>query len=82
MKKFEINIDNEIINDIKDSILKFNWDNLPNINNWDMGINKYILKDLCDYWISKYNWKRVEKDLNNLNHFISEVDDLKIHFIY
>ena len=42
---------------LEDSILKFNWDNLPNINNWDLGVNKYVLKDLCDYWISEYNWK-------------------------
>ena len=82
MKKFQINIDEKIINDINDSILKFNWDNLPNINNWDLGVNKYILKDLCDYWVLKYKWKNVEADLNNLNHYIAEVDDLKIHFIY
>ena len=82
MKKFQINIDEKIINDIHDSILKFNWDNLPNINNWDLGVNKYILKDLCDYWVLKYKWKNIEADLNNLKHYIAEVDDLNIHFIY
>ena len=82
MKKFKINIDDKIIKDIRDSILKFNWGNLPNINNWDLGINKFILKDLCDYWISKYDWKIAESLLNNFNHYTEVVDDLKIHFIY
>ena len=82
MKKFKINIDDKIIKDIRDSILKFNWGNLPNINNWDLGVNKFILKDLCDYWISKYDWKIAESELNNFNHYTEVVDDLKIHFVY
>ena len=82
MKKFKINIDDKIIKDTRDSILKFNWGNLPNINNWDLGVNKFILKDLCDYWISNYDWKLAESELNNFNHYTEVVDDLKIHFVY
>ena len=82
MKKFRINIDDKIIKDTRDSILKFNWGNLPNINNWDLGVNKFILKDLCDYWISNYDWKLAESELNNFNHYTEVVDDLKIHFVY
>ena len=82
MKKFRINIDDKIIKDTRDSILKFNWGNLPNINNWDLGVNKFILKDLCDYWISNYDWKLAESELNNFNHYTEVIDDLKIHFVY
>ena len=69
MKNFDINYSEEIINDIKEKISKFNWSKLPDFNNWDLGINKQVLRDICNYWVSKYNWKKEQEKLNSLNHF-------------
>ena len=82
MKNFDINYSEDIINDIKEKILKFNWSKLPDFNNWDLGINKQVLRDICNYWVSKYNWKKEQEKLNSLNHFTSNIDDLNIHYVY
>ena len=82
MKKFIINIDIQLIDEIIEKVKSYNWNKLPDINNWNLGINKSTLKDLCDYWITDYNWRREEKKINAFNHFIADVDDLKIHFLY
>ena len=82
MNKFDINYNEEIINDIKEKISKFNWDKLPDFNNWDLGINKQVLRDICSYWVSKYNWKKEQEKLNSLNHFTTDIDDLNIHYVY
>ena len=55
---------------------------LPDFNNWDLGINKQVLRDICNYWVSKYNWKKEQEKLNSLNHFTSNIDDLNIHYVY
>ena len=82
MKKFDINYSEEIINEIKEKILKFNWDKSPDFNNWDLGINKEVLRDICSYWVTKYNWKKEQEKLNSFKHFISNIDDLNIHYVY
>lgn len=82
MNKFDINYSDKIINDIKEKISNFNWENLPDLSNWDLGVNKEVLKDICNHWITNYSWKKEEKKLNSFNHYSAEVDDLKIHFVY
>ena len=82
MNKFDINYSDKIINDIKEKISNFNWENLPDLNNWDLGVNKEVLKDICNHWITNYSWKKEENKLNSLNHYSAEVDDLNIHFVY
>ena len=46
MNKFDINYSEEIIRDIKEKISRFNWNKLPDFNNWDLGINKEVLRDI------------------------------------
>ena len=82
MNKFDINYSDNIINDIKEKISNFNWENLPDFSNWDLGVNKEVLKDICNHWITNYSWKKEEKKLNSFNHYSAEVDDLNIHFVY
>ena len=31
--------------------------------------------------ISKYNWKKSERQINNFSNFITDIDGIKIHFI-
>ena len=82
MNKFDINYSEEIISDIKEKISKFNWDKLPDFNNWNLGINKEVLRDICSYCVSKYNWKKEQEKLNSLNHFTTDINDLNIHYVY
>ena len=55
MKKFKIKIDSKKVSDIKKKIESYNWDNMPDVKGWDLGCNKKILKNLCSYWLKKYN---------------------------
>src|SRR5678815_2831100 len=37
---------------------------------------------LARYWANGYDWRKVEKKLNALPQFITEIDGLGIHFIH
>jgi pimeloyl-ACP methyl ester carboxylesterase len=49
---------------------------------WDYGANLSYIKELCDYWQNNFNWRKQEAKLNRFNHFQTEIDGLKIHFIH
>ena len=55
MKKFKIRINNRILSNIKRKLATYNWENVPNIDGWDLGCNKKVLKEICIYWLKKYN---------------------------
>ena len=82
MKNIKIKIKKKNIVKILKKVSTFDWDKVPDINNWSLGVDKKEFRKICDYWISKYNWKNEEKKLNKFNHYIAKVNDLNIHFIY
>ena len=71
MKKFKIKIDSNKVSDIKKKIESYNWDNMPDVKGWDLGCNKKILKNLCSYWLKKYNWNEQQEKFNLFKAWIS-----------
>ena len=63
MNKFEINIKSKIIEDIIDKVASFNWNKLPDNNDWSLGANKKVMQEVCQYWISDYDWQKEENEI-------------------
>ena len=82
MKKFEVKVDDRVINNIIKNVKEYEWKNIIDENSWSLGVNKKELKKLCDYWINEYNWKKQEDKINTFDHFKTQIEDLNIHFIY
>ena len=49
---------------------------------WKYGANLDFMKDLHHYWLTQYDWRQTEKQINQFNNFIAEIDGNKIHFIH
>ncbi len=81
INEFKINIADEQILNIKSKIKNYPWSSIEDMNGWEHGTNKKYLKELCDYWISKFDWKKYESIINNYSNYKTSVDDIDIHFI-
>ncbi|HEY4625819.1 MAG TPA: epoxide hydrolase, partial [Blastococcus sp.] len=46
------------------------------------GLPLAIMQDLARYWATDYDWRPCQARLNDLPHFITEIDGLDIHFIH
>jgi len=51
------------------------------MDDWVHGTNKNYLKELCEYWVSDFDWKKHEKLINSFSNFKTNVDGIDIHFI-
>ena len=40
------------------------------------------MKELADYWLNKFDWRRIEDEINAYPNFIAEIDGYKIHFLH
>ncbi|KAG5881781.1 hypothetical protein JTB14_033141 [Gonioctena quinquepunctata] len=46
------------------------------------GMNTKLLKEIIDFWKSKYNWRESEKFLNKFPQFTINIQGLDIHYIH
>lgn len=79
---FKIDVPEHEIEDLHYRLKNTRWAPLINNADWQDGTDATYLKDLINYWHTKYNWKDREDRLNQLEHFTTDIDGIKIHYIY
>ena len=81
MRDFKVNFTEKEISLVYQKIKDYPWDTMPDLDGWEHGTNKKYLKELCDYWVSEFDWYKHEKQINNFENFITNVEGIDIHFI-
>ncbi len=81
MRDFKVNFTEKEIYLVYQKIKNYPWNTMPDLGGWEHGTNKKYLKELCDYWVSKFDWHKHEKLINNFENFITNVEGIDIHFI-
>ena len=79
---FKLNVPDDVINKIYSRVKEYPWHEMPDDDGWSYGTNLNYMKEFCDYWINKFNWREQEEKINKFNHFKSLVEDINIHFIH
>jgi len=79
---FKVNIPQSDIDDLKERIKKTRWfDDLEN-SGWKYGTSLSYLKELSEYWEQKFDWKKIEKNINSLPNFTTKIDNYNVHFLH
>ena len=81
IKEFTIDINEDQLTNIKSKIEHYPWPSIENMEGWTYGTNKKYLKELCDYWLKEFNWKKHEQLINSFKNYKTNVDGIDIHFI-
>ena len=82
VKPFKVNISDQIIKDIYDKVKKYPWHEMPNDGGWEYGTNLDYMKEISKYWVSEFDWRKHEREINKFPNFIAKVDDIDIHFVH
>lgn len=82
IEKFEIKIEQKVLDDLRTRLAKTRFPDEVDDAGWDYGTNLGYMKELCAYWQNDFDWRKQEAELNAFNHFQSEIDGYKIHFIH
>jgi microsomal epoxide hydrolase len=54
---------------------------MPKDGGWKYGTNLDYMKEISDYWVNKFDWKKHEDQINKFGNFITRVNNIDIHFI-
>ena len=79
---FRIDIPEADLDDLRRRLSQTRWPEPETVTDWSQGIPLDYTRDLCDYWLRDYDWRRCEASLNGFAQFRTEVDGLGIHFLH
>ena len=81
IKPFKVNVSDSILKEINNKIKNYPWHEMPKDGGWQYGTNLNYMKEISDYWVNKFSWKKHEEEINKFSNFTTDVDGLNIHFI-
>lgn len=79
---FRIAIPDADIDDLKRRLRATRFPNAAPVDDWSQGIPLAYVKEVCEYWSEKYDWRAREEALNQFAQFKMKVGGLDIHFIH
>src|SRR5262245_12501026 len=82
IEPFKIAVEEKILRDLKDRLARTRWPDQIEGSNWEYGVPVAYMKDLIEYWQTRYDWREQEKKLNRFDQFVTRIDGLDIHFIH
>ncbi|XP_012218175.1 juvenile hormone epoxide hydrolase 1 [Linepithema humile] len=83
IRPFVINISKSVIDDLNERLAKRRELVEPLEDAaWTYGISSTYLKDILEYWQTKYNWSQRQALLNKYPQYVTNVQGLDIHFYH
>ncbi|MDT8974689.1 epoxide hydrolase N-terminal domain-containing protein [Paenibacillus sp. chi10] len=82
MNPFKVSISDEEIEELKQRLRMTRWpDEIPGAK-WDYGIPITYMKDIVQYWLYDFDWRKVERRINSFSNYKATIDGRDIHFVY
>ena len=79
---FEVRVADEVIADLRERLARTRWpDELADVG-WDYGTPVELVKDLCDYWRTTFDWRSFEERHNRFPQFVTTIDGQRLHFLH
>lgn len=80
---FKIEITDDVLETIRTKVSNYPWNDcyMPANGGWNYGTNVEYLKELCEYWVKEYDWRKFEAKLNSFSNFKTTIDGLEMHYM-
>jgi pimeloyl-ACP methyl ester carboxylesterase len=82
IRPFHIDIPDEALEDLRRRIGATNWPERETVADQSQGVPLAMIQKLTHHWMTDYDWRTCEANLNALPQFMTEIDGLDIHFIH
>jgi len=79
---FTINVADSALDDLRQRLTRARWPEPATVADWSQGVPVDWLRNLCDYWAHRYDWRRLESRFNRMPQFTTELDGVEVHFVH
>ena len=82
IKKFYLGIPQSKLDDLQQRLTLTRWPEKETPDDWTQGIPLSYMKEIHDYWLNDYDWRKHEKEINKFPQFLTTINELDVHFIH
>lgn len=82
VKPYTLSIPQSQLDDLRHRIKNTRWPNQMKGAGWERGVPISYLKELADYWLNTYDWRKQESEFNQYDQCTTEIDGQLIHFFH
>jgi pimeloyl-ACP methyl ester carboxylesterase len=79
---FAVAVDEEVLLDLRARIRRTRWPEAAPGAPWEQGTDLDYLREVLSYWADGFDWRAQERELNAWQHFTTEVDGVRIHYVH
>jgi pimeloyl-ACP methyl ester carboxylesterase len=81
-RPFAVHVADEVLQDLRERLARTRWpDEAPGAG-WRYGTDLAYLRDLCEHWRTRYDWRIPEGRLNAFRQFTVPLSGIDLHFIH
>jgi pimeloyl-ACP methyl ester carboxylesterase len=82
IRPFQVEVPEERVVDLRRRIAAAQWPGRELVDDRSQGVQLEALQALARYWLDEYDFGRIERRLNALAQFTTEIDGVDVHFIH
>jgi pimeloyl-ACP methyl ester carboxylesterase len=82
IRPFRVHFPDAELAELRRRVSATQWPERETVTDQSQGPQLATLQKLARYWVTEYDWRKVEARLDALPNFVTEIDGLDIHFIH
>ncbi len=82
IKPFQIHIPDAALSDLNERLARTRWPDAIPGSGWTYGLDLDYMREIRDYWMHRFDWRRCEAEWNRLPHYRFEADGMGVHFMH
>ncbi|KAK4621263.1 Putative epoxide hydrolase [Fulvia fulva] len=79
---FTLSIEQAVLDDLQLRLWLTRWPDKETVMDWSQGVPLAAIQELCEYWQTRYNWRRCEELLNSFPQFTTTIDGVEVYFLH
>lgn len=82
IRPFKLSIPSSELDDLQTRLRLTRWPDKETVTDWSQGVPLAAIQELCEYWQTKYDWRRCEALLNSYPQFKTTINGVEIYFLH
>jgi microsomal epoxide hydrolase len=79
---FELHVPDAVLADLRERLARTRWPDEPPLAPWSTGASVEYLRELVEYWRTRFDWRAQEAKLNRFRQFTVLLAGIELHFIH
>jgi pimeloyl-ACP methyl ester carboxylesterase len=82
IKPFTASVSQWVLDDLNWRLKHIRWPDEITGSDWNYGADLSYMKELAEYWLHTFNWRKIENEINGYPNFIAAIGGHEVHFLH